>query len=67
MNIQLVMQILNLVQALASSFLKQNSKGMTYMAISATLVQIAQITNQVYEQHTGKPMDLSLIKGENPV
>ena len=67
MNLKLLMQILDLVLALANSATGKNGAGMTYLAVTNTVVQIIQKANQVYEQHTGQPLDPSLIKGENPV
>ena len=67
MNVQLVMQILDLVLTLANSVVKKNGPGMTYLTVSDTLVQIVQKTSQVYQQHTGQPLDPSLITGEAPV
>ena len=67
MNIILVMNILDLVSALANSVLKTGSPGMNYAQVSNTLVQIVQKALQVYQEHTGAPMDLTLIKGESLV
>jgi hypothetical protein len=35
-------------------------------AIAATLLQIIQSARQAYEDHTGQPLDLALIKPEEP-
>ena len=67
MNIQLVMEMLDLIMALANSVLKKNGPAMDYVAVTGTLMLIAQKADQVYRQYTGQPLDQSLIKGENPV
>jgi len=67
MNLQLVMQMLDLIMTLVNAVVKKNGTGMDYAAVSGTLMLIVEKAYQVYQQHTGQPMDLSFIKGENPV
>ena len=37
------------------------------LSVEETLVEIAQRTAQAYEQHTGEPLDPSLIRPEEPI
>ncbi len=58
MNPDLVFEILNL----AMSLLKPQDA-----TIGETLLKIIQGAAQAYQQHTGEPLDLSLIKAEQPL
>lgn len=60
MNAKLIIQLVEVVLAMTQTQLDPND-------VAGTLVTIAKRTADVYEQNTGQPMDLSLIKPEAPV
>jgi len=59
MNTDVVIQLLVLVVSL----FKNNDQ----VSVAGILVQIAGKVLRTYEDQTGKPMDISLIKAEAPV
>ena len=65
MNMTLILEILQLVLALAQAQLKGQS-GQD-LAIGQILLQIIQKGAQAYQLHTGEPLDMSLIQPEAEV
>ncbi len=65
MNIDLMLEILDLALAVANRQLHANVKGDPFF--EDTLLEIIQKAAQAYQAHTGEPLDLLLIKAEDPV
>jgi hypothetical protein len=62
MNADLVFEIVDLALSLAES--QVHGTTSTDLTVAQTLVQIAQKSSAAYQQHTGEPLDPSLIKPE---
>lgn len=65
MNPDLIFEILQI----ALRLLQANSTGKVQQdeQIAQSLLQIGQKVKQAYEAQTGLPLDVSLIKAENPI
>ena len=64
MNVNLVIEIATLALAIADRQTNRNLKGDTFYEES--LLEIIQKAARAYEDHTGEPLDPSLIKAEDP-
>ena len=64
MNVNLVIEIATLALAIADRQTNRNLKGDTFYEES--LLEIIQKAAQAYRDHTGEPLDPSLIKAEDP-
>ena len=64
MNVNLVIEIATLALAIADRQTGRNLKGDPFY--EETLLEIIQKAARAYEDHTGKPLDPSLIKAEDP-
>ena len=62
MNVKLVLQIADLALSAAERHLVGTSKH--DLAVGETLLEIIRKGVEVYEQHTGEPLDPSMIKPE---
>jgi hypothetical protein len=62
MNTQLIFEILELAVSLAKAQFDGN--GQQHPEIEQTLLDIVQTGIEAYQQHTGEPIDASLIKTE---
>ena len=65
MNSDLVFEILELGVSLVREVATNNSKD--NLSLEETLIELAQRTDQAYEDHTGQPLDPSLIRNEDPI
>jgi hypothetical protein len=65
MNPALVLQILQLALSLAQSQLP--GAAAPDVAVAQTLLDIVQKGSAAYQQHTGQPLDPSLIKAEETI
>jgi hypothetical protein len=65
MNTDLAFEIAYLALSVAEDIGKHNSQD--GVDIKHTLLEIMQRTAEVYRQHTGKPLDPSLIHFEEPL
>jgi hypothetical protein len=65
MNTDLVFQILELALSLAEA--QVHGTAPTNLTIDETLLEILQKGATAYKQHTGEPLDLSLIKTEDTI
>jgi len=64
-NVNLVVDIARRAVNLAEDLME--GKDQEYATVADTVLQILQIGNLVYEQHTGEALDPSLLKEENPI
>ena len=64
MNVNLVIEIATLALAIADRQTARNLKGDPFY--EETLLEIIQKAAQAYRDHTGEPLDPSLIKAEDP-
>jgi hypothetical protein len=65
MNTTLVIEIAQLAVDLAKNDLDGKAQG--YATVADGLLQLVQKGVQAYSQHTGKPLDPSLITEEKPI
>jgi hypothetical protein len=65
MNTMLVFEILQLAVALAQS--QFSGAAAAEIAVAQTLVDIVQKGTEAYRQHTGQPLDPTLIKAETTI
>ncbi len=63
----LIFQILQIALGIAQQQTAGSGPVEKDLDIANSLIQIARATKQAYEQHMGEPMDLSLIKAEDPL
>ena len=64
MNLDLIMEIAELALSLVNNALNGTQPS---VAVTSTLLQILQKGAQAYQQHTGQPLDPTLITAEAPV
>jgi hypothetical protein len=64
MNLDLIMEIAELALSLVNNALNGNQSS---ASATSTLLQILQKGAQAYQQHTGQPLDPTLITAEAPV
>jgi hypothetical protein len=65
MNTTLVFEILQLAVGLAQSHV--SGRAGDKLAVAQTLVDIVQKGTEAYQQHTGRPLDPTLIKAEGTI
>ena len=64
MNLDLIIEIAELALSVVENALNGSPSA---NSITGSLLQIVQKAAQVYEQHTGAPLDPTLIRAEMPV
>ena len=64
MSIDLLIEIADLALAISRRQIDRNVKGDPFFEL--TLLQLIQKAVRAYEDHTGQPLDPSLIKTEDP-